>query len=100
MSDDVAEIQKKLKAEFASVERADGYLVISRYGFKKTEVAGKYYLEPMSKDEADAIHSPAAPHPLIGYCITASAGQCIQADGCNFCQSYIANGSFYCSCTR
>lgn len=100
MSSDIAEIQKRLKAEFTNVERADGYLVISKYGFKKTEVAGKYYLEPMSKEEADAIHPPADPHTLIGYCITASGGTCIQADGCNFCHSYITNGSFYCTCTR
>ena len=99
MSDDVVEIQKKLKAEFAGVEKSEAYVVVSRYGFKKVEVDGKFYLEAMTKDEADTMLPPAEPQ-FIGYCATASAGGCVALDGCGYCQSYIDAGRFMCGCTR
>jgi hypothetical protein len=47
---------KSVEEFLADVERHGGGspVILSRYGFKKIQLNGKYYLEPATKEEAEA----------------------------------------------
>ena len=108
--------QEEIEQELRNVEREDGALVVvSRYGFKKVEINGKFYLEAMSKEdlliELDASGSADANELAAkvragtldnGGCVSDNGSvRCLRIDlTCKCVPSPRGGGGYLCYCTH
>lgn len=108
----MAESTFDANAFMADVEKSDGApIVLSRYGFKKTVVDGKTYLEAQSKDDVLVALATSTDKTALTQlqtfirqdllekrCVSASVGIC-RSLGCSGCDPEPAGGGGYlCYC--
>lgn len=89
----------------------DSAVVVFKWGFKKTRINEKNYLEPLAKEEFISLYaqlndktegqvSHELENGLLDVCGITSYGFCIKPKDCKACQLQVSSAGNYCTCIQ
>lgn len=98
----MANIDSQYKDFIVGVEtKNDVPLVVSQYGFKKVSIAGKTFLAPMTREEAELVLSDLGePLAKLASCGKDQMQNCYPSDGCKRCSLVGTSAGWMCICVQ